>query len=514
MLVSGCSPQEVSPIDVRLHTNLTSHAEPTQSEGNAQISGSLALQDASDWKNPRIQTMPFEEPSKGHPTKGSLARRGVPDTRATQLSKIQSSKIQAPRGSSNWEGEPIPSHASFVRATVEERESFKILLAHGGQGYPREDGWDARVISSVIQGGSGQVVDSKDKNPPRANPESALHDWVVGKLEEKPIKASPGAFLAVSLLSAEQVVVGVTSTGAICLWDPKRARLFWAGQLSASGMQGKKSSKDSDLTIDAAAVEPNAGMVGFWAGGILRVVELSSGALIREQRQIETRLTSVSFQPQSNAILAAGADGVVYRWKYLEQDGEKNPERYFGPSTVVSALAGYPAGRVFFSGDWSGGLSAWLSYDSDVYQGSYDKNVFRGGLFAEGAARKKAPRSDTVSVTRILVTPDGSAVLAVLQDGRIEWWMTRGFRKIGEVAAHKGEIYAAALSPSGNTLASVGRDGKLKLFTLQFVDGSPPTATFAPISPQDSKGARQLVFTSEKSLFGTAADGVLLSFNF
>lgn len=447
----------------------------------------------------------------------------------SKVSKSQVSIPQAPRGSRNSEGEPLsshafPTHAPASKLKSNQSESNKIQLAltqkpvltqqaQGDRGHPREDAADVRLNGSTLQEAEGQIVDiAEDLHSFREK--RTLNDWLQTQLGSAVLLDSPGPLLAVSLLAKEHAVIAIASTGAVVVSKPESTSAHWGGQLSPRGLRRGRALKESAFKVDLAAIQPESGLVAFWAEGVLRVAELATGILVGEQRLIETRVTALSFQPGADALLAAGADGIVYRWKFLQKSDTKNPERYFGPSTVVSSVTGYPGGRVFFSGDWSGGLSAWLTYDSDVYEGSYDRNVFRGGLFAEGATRKKAARADTVSITRILVAPDGSAVLTVLQDGRVEWWMTRGFRKIGEAAAHKGEIYSAALSADGSKLASVGRDGKVKVFGLQFVDGTPPTATLSVLSEQDSQGARHVAFVNEKTLVAATSGGKLLSFNF
>jgi len=477
---------------------------------------------------------------------GKRPAQGGPGTSAIQMLKIQSLKGHSLHGSSDQGttfasgpyvsatyssertySKPALNHASPAQVSQEgnylEGTPLKNSQANIERGSPREELGQLKGNGASIQEAPAQPSNIAQKNSSPAEVKEGVRRWAEEQLKGPGVQSRPGPLLALAALSDTSLVVVVSEAGGVYLSDQERSITVRIGQLSKGGLRPVKkrekaepaqSNKAGALALDAAALSPEKGLVAYWAGGVLSVADITSGALIGTQTQIQTRLTAVAFQPGAEALLAAGADGKVYRWKFHEQDGELNPERYFGPATVVSSVVGYPGGRLFFSGDWTGSLRAWLCYDADVHGGSYDENIFRGGVFAEHTATKKADRADTISISQVLVTPDGSAVFAFLQDGRIEWWMTRGLKKIGEVAAHKGEIYAAAISSDGSRLASVGRDGKVKVFELQCTEGTPLVGSFTGVVDRPSADGRFITFISDKTLTLGALDGSLLSFKF
>ncbi len=232
------------------------------------------------------------------------------------------------------------------------------------------------------------------------------------------------------------------------------------------------------MDVEKVVLDGERGLAAGWRGSSIEIVDLIEGATLGTLENLGTRATSVQFQSGNDALFLGGADGRVYRWKYTESGKRSAIERYIGPASIVSSVAAHPGGRVFFSGDWAGGLNAWLPYDQDAFKGVYDRNAFLSGLFSEKVTRQNAGRSDATGITQLLPTSDGQGLVVVLQDGRLEWWMLRGLMKIGEVQAHKGLIYDASLSADGKLIATVGRDGFARAFLMEFDDGMPPAVAF------------------------------------
>ena len=74
--------------------------------------------------------------------------------------------------------------------------------------------------------------------------------------------------------------------------------------------------------------------------------------------RLKIRPTGLAFQGSDSALLIAGADGRVYRWRFMDEDTatsvkeqEKILERYVAHQNIVSAVASHPFGRAFFTGD-------------------------------------------------------------------------------------------------------------------------------------------------------------------
>jgi WD40 repeat protein len=206
-----------------------------------------------------------------------------------------------------------------------------------------------------------------------------------------------------------------------------------------------------------------------------RVVLLEIGApqSVKVFSDIRGRFLDLTFHPDGKSLLLTVGDNKVYRWRFKADNQkivilgqpEKELERYIGHSAIVSSLVYHPYGRVFFSGDWSGSLIAWLSYDADPYNGRYDRNLFTGRFYADETAKEvRAPQVDE-AINNLAVNTSGEWLAMTLSDGSLELWQIRGFRKIAEQLAHSGPIQS--LSFEKNTISTLGRDGFLKQWNFK-----------------------------------------------
>lgn len=260
--------------------------------------------------------------------------------------------------------------------------------------------------------------------------------------------------------STAPAAVSVDSSGQVLAWDIERAKAYELLSL--------------DKPVEQAAFYADALLLAVSYANIVEVYSLVERALLAGLNRLQTRITALDFQPRGQSVLLGGADGRVYRWKFAgppneslrEQD--KILERYIGHAAVISSVAFHPHGRFFFSADWRGAISAWLTYDSDIFGGAYDENPFAGRAFAEQRTRTMLERgAGQAAPAQLKVSKDGQFLLAASQHGDIEWWSVRGLRKLAQVEAHKGLIYDFQVSPDNRCLATAGRDGKVRIWTLE-----------------------------------------------
>ncbi len=210
-------------------------------------------------------------------------------------------------------------------------------------------------------------------------------------------------------------------------------------------------------------------------GSVIEVFSLANRKELYRFDRLGSAVLDIAFAPDGESLLIGAADGKVYRWKFVQEaraktikDRQTSFERYNGPAVSVSAVTFHPNGRVFFSGDWDGGLNGWLAYDQDRYQGSYDKNYFGPQFFAEGAQRIKADRKSNFEAIDILrVSDDGSLLFAVTQTGLLELWKVRGMIQGSFFQPHLSVVYALAVSPSGDKVATAGRDGRVVVTSVR-----------------------------------------------
>ncbi len=328
----------------------------------------------------------------------------------------------------------------------------------------------------------------------KLEPVDGHHAEIIGLFSPSPI-----------FRSGQVPEISIDSSGEVFLWD-----------LSSTGV-GRIMRVPGPVQLAAFCQEK--GFLAVTNGVGLKIFSLSERKEFSRLDKIRTRISSLAFQPGCESIVMGGTDGVVYRWKYFQalsadtmRDQELSLEKYVGHSVLVSSVVFHPFGRFFFSGDWRGKISAWLTYDNDIFQGAYDENIFKGGIFAQGSTRTSVEANKADPVVRIVVSADGESFCVALQSGTIQWWDVRGIKKHAEVsAAHTGLIYDLAISADGTKLVSVGRDGKVKTWSLV---PSPDKKTSASITLGKEMllpEARKVVFAEKDIILAGAIDGRVLS---
>jgi WD40 repeat protein len=164
-------------------------------------------------------------------------------------------------------------------------------------------------------------------------------------------------------------------------------------------------------------------------------------------------------------------DSRVYRWKFLRARSESSwnaertrLERYVGHASVVSVVKFHPVGALFLSGDWDGGLFAWKTYDSDAYQGFYDKNQFLGRFYTDIATRQVALRP-LGAIETLQISPDGELFVLGFSSGALEFWLVRGMKLRYSSGYHKAAVSEVLFDSTSRRAVSVGRDGTLVLWS-------------------------------------------------
>ncbi|MCB0333471.1 MAG: hypothetical protein KDD55_08215 [Bdellovibrionales bacterium] len=253
--------------------------------------------------------------------------------------------------------------------------------------------------------------------------------------------------------------VSIDNSGKVLLWMLSLNKPYELYSLSTPG--------------DSYALSADQRLLAVAQGTTVSLHSLPEHRPLEVFHRLPTRVNALAFHPFGGSVLIAGVDGKVYRWKYLEDDTVLNPsernkpfERYLGHSTVVSSMAFHPHGRFFLSGDWKGRLRAWLLYDSDLFEGEYDENIFEGKFFSEGASYRVAPRSDTDRIDFIQFSHDGNFFVLGTGSGNIELWSLRGFKRQAVVQAYRGVIKALAYNSTTGQVITYGRNGFLKVWNI------------------------------------------------
>ena len=278
-----------------------------------------------------------------------------------------------------------------------------------------------------------------------------------------------------------------------------------------------------DLPVEGARFafyEPRS-LLAVVQGSVVQLLSLNTLRSVGTLDVLKTKLYAVQFSPDGRALLLGGADGRIYQWHFADQllalrpsggSRKKHIETYIGPAASISALTFHPLGRVFFSGDWLGGVNAWLVYRSDVFGGEYDENILGGRVFAGSSTRSGAGRSDSDAVDLLSITPDGEYVCLGSQLGALELWAVRALRRLDKVQAHAGPLYDLKLSPDGRRVATLARDSKLKLWDVEITAdaGMPIKAALKLFREIEISGGRSVDFLDNSRLLLGTASGTLL----
>lgn len=331
--------------------------------------------------------------------------------------------------------------------------------------------------------------------------------------------------------AGKPTVRALTALGELRSWDLKQVkagsvvsstatRSITAGEIEQVSrlprQQVNASAKDTKaITEELFALARKDGSILIWSAEAGSIAELPSN------RAVPTRILSLNLQPDGKALLIAGADGRIYRWLFAEEKertrkGSQKPiERYLGLSSVASVVVFHPHGRIFVSGDWSGQLFVWKRHDKDRFEGEYDQDYLRGRFFTEAATRRSSGRGGDSQIQQLIFTPDGEYLLVTLANGMVEWWQVRGFPIRASIQAHLGLIYSAAMSSSGERVATVGRDGVIKIYMVPATSkgvtsgAEEPYPIFTELLATPALGARFLVFLAEDKIAAVTATGEL-----
>lgn len=190
--------------------------------------------------------------------------------------------------------------------------------------------------------------------------------------------------------------------------------------------------------------------------------------------RLKIRATALAFHDRDSALLIAGSDGRVYRWRFIAErearsfsEQERTLERYAAHQSVVSAVAAHPFERAFFSGDWNGALFGWLPYTADAHGGRYDRNLFGARFYADKATFVKALRTPDRGISCLSVADSGEHLALGTEDGYVEVWNVKGFELSARRLIHTGRVLGVGLDTSGRWVASAGRDGVVAINTAE-----------------------------------------------
>ena len=324
------------------------------------------------------------------------------------------------------------------------------------------------ICSIMILGAGCQVFDQVADIPDIISNNGSLPEFKRPEWDSLPKPIGPQisghAGSVVALKAVGSPVTGLYSLGA------DRKILYWD---LVTGKATVVRSLPGSVPADVAAFGQTYAVVAYSSGNHLTVECITECPTRWDLNRLRARAKTIDFHNSDSAVLLGSVDGKVSRWKYLTATGavtteerDKSLELYAGHQTVVSSVVAHPFNRAFFTGDWTGSFYAWLPYDSDDFKGEYDRNLFTSHFYAAPGTFAKGLREVDRGIISMAISKDGTGIALGTENGFLETWNVRGFERESRLEAHRGRILSVDISPSGNRVATIGRDGYVRLFEI------------------------------------------------
>ncbi len=318
-----------------------------------------------------------------------------------------------------------------------------------------------------------------------------------------------------------------SADGTVRVWEVgtgKQLRLF----------QGHAAEKNTDSGVTAVAVRRD-GRQAASAGtdGSIRLWDLSTADDHRPLAGAAGPVWAVAVSADGKLAAAAGADKVI---RLYDAETGKAEGELTGHAAAVTSLVFLPDGKLASAGG-DRGVKVWDVATKAVVKdlAGHELPVLAlatdGKLLVSAAADRTARGWDAAAgkalwtwttksaVCAAAVRPGGKQVAAGSADGNLAVLDVTGSqpKEVWAGSAHTAGVAAAAYSPDGSTLATVGGDGVMQLWTLDDTGRPSPGHRFDGTPRADKGGFAPLsavAFTSDGRFVASAgADAVVRVFD-
>ena len=185
------------------------------------------------------------------------------------------------------------------------------------------------------------------------------------------------------------------------------------------------------------AISPDGRLiaVGAWTVAIYT----TEGRQVNDSIEVDEDLWAMAFSPDGKKLACATYDNI----------------RVYDVDTGTRVLG-------LLHGDWIRDI-LWSRDGSRIFSGSIDKTIHCWNS-ETGVQIGHAWTGHAQSIRSLSLSPDGSILASASRDSTVRFWDATSGKPIGQHLRHDGPVNAVRFSPSGESVASLGWDGKLCLW--------------------------------------------------